>query len=94
MKLRDFLAIAFVLVMCGVCVRLGFWQLDRLAQRRARNHAIEAAGRMPALAWDSATAHVCCTVLRAVINLACSADSASRCCFRSVYDARIVSSST
>ncbi|HKP74728.1 MAG TPA: SURF1 family protein [Longimicrobiaceae bacterium] len=56
MKLRDFLAIAFVLVMCGICVRLGFWQLDRLAQRRARNHAIEAAGRMPVLAWDAATA--------------------------------------
>ena len=56
MKLRDFLAVALVLAMCGVCVRLGFWQLDRLAQRRARNHAIEVAGRMPVLDWDSMTA--------------------------------------
>jgi surfeit locus 1 family protein len=54
--LRGALAAVFVLVMCGVCVRLGFWQLDRLRQRKARNHAIEAALRMPTLAFDSATA--------------------------------------
>ena len=54
--LRGVLAAAFILVMCGVCVRLGFWQLDRLKQRKARNHAIETAQRMPALVLDSATA--------------------------------------
>ena len=53
--LRGVLAAAFVLAMCGVCVRLGFWQLDRLAQRKARNAAIEAAQRMPVLDYDSAT---------------------------------------
>lgn len=54
--LRGVLAATFVLVMCGVCVRLGFWQLDRLGQRKARNAAIEAAQRMPLLVYDSATA--------------------------------------
>ena len=39
--LRGVLAATFVLVMCGVCVRLGFWQLDRLAQRRAINARID-----------------------------------------------------
>lgn len=53
---RGALATAFVLVMCGVCVRLGFWQLDRLKQRRARNHEIEVAQRMPVLDFDSMTA--------------------------------------
>ena len=56
LSLRGALAAAFVLVMCGVCVRLGFWQLDRLKQRKARNHAIELARRMPVLTYDSATA--------------------------------------
>ena len=56
MKFRDALAVVFVLAMCGVCVRLGFWQLDRLEQRRARNHALEVAARMPVLGYDSMTA--------------------------------------
>jgi surfeit locus 1 family protein len=55
MKFRDALAVVFVLAMCGVCVRLGFWQLDRLEQRRARNHALEIAARMPVLGYDSMT---------------------------------------
>lgn len=54
--LRGALAATFVLAMCGVCVRLGFWQLDRLEQRKARNAALEAARRLPALVYDSATA--------------------------------------
>lgn len=56
MTLRGALAAAFILVMCGVCVRLGFWQLDRLQQRKARNHALETALRMPVLEYDSAAA--------------------------------------
>jgi surfeit locus 1 family protein len=31
-----------VLLVAAVCVRLGFWQLDRLAQRRERNAGLEA----------------------------------------------------
>jgi surfeit locus 1 family protein len=34
---RWILATLFVLVGAGVCIRLGIWQLDRLAQRRAFN---------------------------------------------------------
>jgi len=56
LTLRGALAAAFILVMCGVCVRLGFWQLDRLQQRKARNHALETALRMPVLDYDSAAA--------------------------------------
>ncbi|HYH79160.1 MAG TPA: SURF1 family protein [Longimicrobium sp.] len=54
--LRGALAAAFILAMCGLCVRLGFWQLDRLQQRKARNHALETAMRMPVLRYDSAVA--------------------------------------
>ncbi len=39
---RDLLAAAVIAVAASVCVRLGFWQLDRLAQRRAANAVIEA----------------------------------------------------
>lgn len=38
------------------CVRLGLWQLDRLAQRRERNAAIEASFRAPPAAAESAAA--------------------------------------
>jgi len=54
--LRGALAAAFILAMCALCVRLGFWQLDRLQQRKARNHALQAAMRMPVLTYDSAAA--------------------------------------
>lgn len=56
MTVRGALAAAFILAMCALCVRLGFWQLDRLKQRKARNAAIEQAMRLPVLTYDSATA--------------------------------------
>ncbi|HEU4562586.1 MAG TPA: SURF1 family protein [Longimicrobium sp.] len=56
LSLRGALAAAFILAMCAMCVRLGFWQLDRLQQRKARNHALQTALRMPVLVYDSATA--------------------------------------
>jgi surfeit locus 1 family protein len=46
---RGVLAALLVLLLAGVCVRLGFWQLDRLAQRRARNAAVTGAMKLPAL---------------------------------------------
>ncbi|HET7232396.1 MAG TPA: SURF1 family protein [Longimicrobium sp.] len=55
-SLRGALAAAFILAMCALCVRLGFWQLDRLQQRKARNQALESALGMPALEYDSMTA--------------------------------------
>ena len=39
---RQWLFAALIVVVAAVCVRLGFWQLDRLAQRRATNARIEA----------------------------------------------------
>ncbi len=55
-SLRGVLGSAFILVMCAVCVRLGFWQLDRLEQRRARNAAVRAGLELPPVALDPATA--------------------------------------
>jgi surfeit locus 1 family protein len=40
LSLRGALGAAFILAMCAMCVRLGFWQLDRLEQRRARNAVV------------------------------------------------------
>ena len=37
MPLRSIFAVAFALVAAAVCIKLGFWQLDRLAERRAHN---------------------------------------------------------
>ena len=37
---RGALGAVFILGMCALCVRLGFWQLDRLEQRRARNAVV------------------------------------------------------
>jgi len=44
---RLFLVLA--IAVGAVCVRLGFWQLDRLAERRARNAAIHAQLERPPL---------------------------------------------
>jgi surfeit locus 1 family protein len=52
---RGVAAALLALVVAGVCVRLGFWQLDRLEQRRERNAAVRAATRLPALLLDSAS---------------------------------------
>jgi surfeit locus 1 family protein len=47
-NIRGILGAAFLLIMAALCVRLGFWQLDRLEQRRARNTAVrEAQARSP-----------------------------------------------
>ena len=43
-----------VIALAAVCVRLGFWQLDRLAQRRAQNAIINARINQPAMPIDAA----------------------------------------
>ncbi len=53
--IRGVVAAVLVLMMCAVCVRLGFWQLDRLEQRRARNAAVRAAQAQRPVALDAAT---------------------------------------
>lgn len=54
MKLRQWLFLIFALVLGGICIRLGFWQLDRLAQRRAQNEAIRAGLAKPPIPLDQA----------------------------------------
>ncbi len=43
--------LASLLVLAGIalCIRLGVWQLDRLAQRRAFNHQVESMRAAPSL---------------------------------------------
>ncbi len=40
MRLRSWLFLGLSLVVAALCVRLGFWQLSRLEERRARNRQI------------------------------------------------------
>jgi surfeit locus 1 family protein len=47
---RDWAGLVVALAIAAACVRLGFWQLDRLGQRRARNAAARAARAQPPLA--------------------------------------------
>jgi surfeit locus 1 family protein len=46
---RDWGLVVGAVVVASVCVRLGVWQLDRLAERRARNAEIGAARERPPL---------------------------------------------
>lgn len=46
---RDIIALVGALLVAGVCVRLGIWQLDRLHQRRAQNAVVAAARARPEL---------------------------------------------
>ncbi|HEX5724904.1 MAG TPA: SURF1 family cytochrome oxidase biogenesis protein, partial [Longimicrobiaceae bacterium] len=52
---RAVVAGVCVLLLAGVFVRLGFWQLDRLEQRRARNAALRAATALPEFTLDAET---------------------------------------
>jgi surfeit locus 1 family protein len=56
LSLRGALGAAFILAMCAMCVRLGFWQLDRLEQRRARNAVVLAGMRQAPRPTDAALA--------------------------------------
>ncbi len=40
MPLRSIFAVIFALAAAAVCIRLGFWQLDRLAERRVHNATV------------------------------------------------------
>jgi surfeit locus 1 family protein len=42
MSLRKWSFLLLALLLAAVCIRLGFWQLDRLEQRRLQNEAIKA----------------------------------------------------
>jgi surfeit locus 1 family protein len=53
---RGTLAVALVLLVAVVCIRLGFWQLGRLEERRAQNDGIRAAALLPPLELDASAA--------------------------------------
>src|SRR5215207_3258750 len=53
MTRRSALLLAFAVLAAAVCVRLGIWQLDRLAQRRARNATVVARLREPEVTPDA-----------------------------------------
>lgn len=52
---RGLAATLLVVLVAAVCVRLGFWQLDRLEQRRAANAEVAGAMRLPPYPLDAAT---------------------------------------
>lgn len=47
LRRKDYAGAAVALALAAGCVRLGFWQLQRLHQRRARNAVIAAARALP-----------------------------------------------
>jgi surfeit locus 1 family protein len=49
MQRRDITLAVVAVTIAAVCVRLGIWQLDRLAQRRARNAGLAARLALPPL---------------------------------------------
>lgn len=54
MPRRTLAFLVFALVLAAGCIRLGVWQLDRLAERRARNAEIAARLSAPPASWDEA----------------------------------------
>jgi surfeit locus 1 family protein len=55
-RVRGWAAASLVIIVALVCVRLGFWQLDRLADRRAENRVLLAASMQPAVELTPALA--------------------------------------
>lgn len=51
---RSWIPLLAAAIVAAVCVRLGVWQLERLAQRKARNATIEAAFRQPPISAELA----------------------------------------
>jgi surfeit locus 1 family protein len=54
MAARSWIPLLAAAIVAVVCVRLGVWQLERLAQRKARNATIEAAFRQPPISAERA----------------------------------------
>lgn len=50
MKARSWIVLLAAVLACGITARLGFWQLDRAAQKTALQDARDAKGRLPPLA--------------------------------------------
>jgi len=56
LRRKDYVGAAVALLLAAGCVRLGFWQLHRLHQRRARNAVIAAARALPPIDLPAASA--------------------------------------
>ena len=59
LRLRDFTFLLFAFAVGAACLRLGFWQLDRLTERRQANAEVRAKQSMPPInlnAGDAVTA--------------------------------------
>lgn len=54
MPRRTLAFVIFAVVMAAICIRLGFWQVGRLAERRAENAALAAQLDAPAVSWGEA----------------------------------------
>ena len=54
MAARSWVPLLAAAIVAVACVRLGVWQLERLAQRKARNATIEAAFRQPPISAELA----------------------------------------
>lgn len=54
MPRRTLAFVIFAVVMAAVCIRLGIWQVGRLAERRAANAALAAQLDAPAVTWGEA----------------------------------------
>jgi surfeit locus 1 family protein len=54
MAARSWIPLLAAAIVAAVCVRLGVWQLERLAERKARNATIEAAFREPPISAELA----------------------------------------
>jgi surfeit locus 1 family protein len=53
---RRIVLLLVAIIVAGVCTRLGFWQLDRLQQRRAYNAAVRSGISQPPLTIGASTA--------------------------------------
>lgn len=62
LRWRDLAGAVLALSLAALCVRLGFWQLERLRERRARNAEIAAARALPPV--ELPVAHLDLSALR------------------------------
>lgn len=54
MPRRTLAFVIFAVVMAAICIRLGIWQVGRLAERRAQNAALAAQLDAPPVRWQDA----------------------------------------
>jgi surfeit locus 1 family protein len=75
LSVASVVATILVLVVAGVCIRLGFWQLSRLQQRRASNAAIATRLTLPVIDISS-TPHDTAALLYRRVRIAGAFDTA------------------